>query len=492
MRAKSTLKISLTLGFVFASIGTMILHPRSIRRRLGASLAKNAHAAAPAQAKQAFLPLIRKPPVFVPTIHVPTFSGGFDPTEASIFWFGEVTAFSNYADVRVGRDAQSLYVQASVFDRQLWYDFAPSPNQLNSWDAVTLYLDLQGNSGQAPGTSSFQFLGQLNQSQPRDAWQAANHWNGSSWQDAGLDFQTTTGWRGSGINTGVNATGWWIAFEIPFASLGLASPPADSTEWGVGIVLHDRDDAAGQQTEITRWPGSMDPDRPITWAALSFGLPQYNAPAASSSEQIIIRHNLNGAQVKDGTVGGHTNCGGGLDRWEEWGEQNYAGTHGFNIQNQWDVADFPCFSKYYVTFPLNSIPPGKVILSADLTLYQFGNAGQGYEPAPQPSLIQVLSVRQGWSEGALDWNSAPPPIENLSRAWVNPFPENFNFSWPGVARTWDVSQAVANAYARKEPMRLVLYSADAPNNSGKYFSSSDTGEWNAEGRPTLTVTFGNP
>jgi hypothetical protein len=37
-----------------------------------------------------------------------------------------------------------------------------------------------------------------------------------------------------------------------------------------------------------------------------------------------------------------------------------------------------------------------------------------------------------------------------------------------------------------------LYSADDDYNSGKYFVSSDTGDWNATGRPTLQVVWGNP
>ena len=40
------------------------------------------------------------------------------------------------------------------------------------------------------------------------------------------------------------------------------------------------------------------------------------------------------------------------------------------------------------------------------------------------------------------------------------------------------------------PVRLALYEADWAYHSGKYFYASDTGDWNAEGRPTLTVTWG--
>ena len=64
--------------------------------------------------------------------------------------------------------------------------------------------------------------------------------------------------------------------------------------------------------------------------------------------------------------------------------------------------------------------------------------------------------------------------------------------WPGVPYEWDISGAVAEAYTSGEPLRLALYSADSEQHSGKYFVSSDTDEWNTEGRPTLEVYFGDP
>jgi len=49
---------------------------------------------------------------------------------------------------------------------------------------------------------------------------------------------------------------------------------------------------------------------------------------------------------------------------------------------------------------------------------------------------------------------------------------------------------VAEAYASGAPLRLVLYGADWAYHSGKYFHSSDACDWNAEGCPTLTITWG--
>jgi len=48
-------------------------------------------------------------------------------------------------------------------------------------------------------------------------------------------------------------------------------------------------------------------------------------------------------------------------------------------------------TKYYVTFPLTALPPGKVVVSATLTLHQFGNS---QPDAAKPSLVQVLTVER--------------------------------------------------------------------------------------------------
>ncbi len=127
-------------------------------------------------------------------------------------------------------------------------------------------------------------------------------------------------------------------------------------------------------------------------------------------------------------------------------------------------------------------------MSATLTLHQFGNAGGAGQA--HPSWIQVLTASSAWQEGTITWNNAPLAEENIGGSWVAPitdFPD-----WPGVPRTWDVSYAVARAYARGQPLRLILYEADSAYHSGKYFVSSDTGDWNVEGRPRLVVAWGEP
>jgi hypothetical protein len=60
----------------------------------------------------------------------------------------------------------------------------------------------------------------------------------------------------------------------------------------------------------------------------------------------------------------------------------------------------------------------------------------------------------------------------------------------GQPHTWDVSQALADAYASGQPLRLVFYSSDSAYSTGKYFFSSAIQSWNATGRPTLQAKLG--
>lgn len=419
-------------------------------------------------------------------VNVPYFDSEVPFPETAVFWFGRVTPTDNYADVRVGYNDGELYLYLAAFDRRLWYDTSPSRTDLTAWDAATLCLDLDGSGGSAPDANAYRFVGQLNNWQePRNEYKAVYQGNGSGWKFITIPFTTTVGWRGDAPNNATDDRGWAVTFRVPFASLGLSTPPARGTVWRLALALHDRDDAAGTPIADQVWPEAMDPNRPTTWGQVAFGLPTYTIPPAAPGGTVTIRHKLNGAVVVDGAVGGGTLCGEGLDYWTEWGQASYAGVGSFNIQNQSDVADWPCFSRYYVTFPLDSLPSGKAILSATLTLYQFGGAGGPGQA--QPSLIQVLTVAEDWNEATLTWNNAPLAAENVSRAWVDPiaFP-----GWPGVPRQWDVTLAVARAYEKGNPVRLALYEADSAYHSGKYFVSSDIEDWNAVGRPTLNVVWG--
>jgi hypothetical protein len=439
-----------------------------------------------------FLPLVQHPSLISfalssPRINAPFFDGDVVFTETAIFWFGKVSPSENYTDVRIGYNANELFVHLAVFDRAVWYDKTPSPATYKEWDSASLYIDLK-----AAGT--YRFDGQLNNLEPRDAFQASYQRSGSSWIPASIPFSTVTGWRGEGTNGGTKEDrGWRITYRIPFTSLGLSAPPPDGATWNLAVSVFDRDYAEGTSIPEKRWPQEMNPSMPSGWGELAFGLPNYTAAKAGLTETVVIRQGLNGTTVVDGTVGGGTDCGdtaADTNFFAEWGEANYAGSHQVNVQNQYDVSDWPCFSKVYFTFPLDKIPAGKTILSATLTVYQFSNAGGGSYGIPPGSWIQVSKVEESWDEATLTWNNAPQAWENIGSTWVDwilsPVP------WPGIARAWDVSLAVSEAYSAGEPLRLVLYSADSAQHSGKYFVSSDTGDWNELGRPSLEVAVGSP
>jgi len=409
--------------------------------------------------------------------------------QAAIFWFGRVSPTDNYSDVRVIYDETGILLRITTFDRRLWYNPDAAGNDLTSWDAATVYLGPGSNTGEQP-TGTYRFDAQLVWWERRDAsFQTAYRGNGGTWEQAAIDFKTASNWRGDEPNNHGDDRGWWLQYRIPFESLGLDGPPRQGTVWRFAVAVHDRDDL---NTPIgdTLWPANMVDNQPETWGQLAFGLPTYSPLPVSVQGTTTIRHGLHGATVVDADVGGSSVCGAAAapDFFATWGNLNYAGKGFFNVQNQEDVSDWPCFSKYYVTFPLNSIPAHATIVSATLILHLWGNAGEGWEPEPQPSLIQALTVSSDWNEATITWNNAPLARENVAATLVEPvssYPGR-----PGIPYHWDVSRAVAQAHASGNPLRLAMYESDLAYHSGKYFDTCETDEWGAEGRPTLKVTWG--
>jgi hypothetical protein len=467
---------------------------------LPASQPATTHASAVTLTPTAYLPTVGYTPPASRRVNSPYFGNNEVPlSETAIFWFGKVSPTSDYADVRVGYNASELYVRIAVFDRRLWYDATPAPASLTEWDASSLYLRIAGNAGSAPDQSTYRFDAQLNAGEtPRTNWQAAYRGNGSSWVVANPSFTTESGFRWEsdtvgGVNNNLNNRGWTMIYHIPFSSLGLSGAPTQSTVWGLGVVLHNRDDAANA-TPIAdeKWPGEMNENQPVTWGQLRYGLLTYTRPSASARQTVTVRQGLNGAIVPDAAVGGTTTnlCPGGSNFvWNEWGNANFGGALDFNIQNQSDLADWPCYAKYYVTFPLSQVPANKAIVSATLILHEWGSSAPD---DAEVSLIQVLAIAEDWDPATLTWNNAPLAVENVSQSWVAPIPPPGFSGWPGVAYSWDVSLAAAQAYAANQPLRLAFYEADSAYHSGKYFTSSDAEDWDAEGRPTLLITYGTP
>ena len=407
--------------------------------------------------------------------------------ERGILWFGEVgPTMQSYADVRIIYNNEKLHVVFHIIDRYMYYDATPTAAEMPNWDAATLYLDLDGSSGGVPDGNAYRFIGQLdalnaNQQGQRPDYDFAYVGNGVGWTEMDLAFETAVGTQTTtGLNNQEDDAGWNITFRIPWSSLGLVGPPAEGTVWGLGLTMHDEDGTAHENRD---WPEGLSSTAPATWGELHFGLPGYTPPGGVIGDSTLtIRHGENGANVPDGHVGGATNCGGFPPLWDTWGNFNYAGDFQINIQNQWNLGDWGCFSKYFVTFPLETLPADQAIVSANLTMYHFGNS---LPSEAQPSLIQVFTVDKDWNENTLVWNNAPLAVENVARTWVNPLP----LGGAGQFITWDLSGAVAEAYANGEPLRLALYSADSARHSGKYFNSSET--FVPDRRPTLEITYGS-
>ncbi len=426
------------------------------------------------------------PPLFR-RINVPYFNSDVPFNQTAIFWFGKVEPTSDYIDVRMGYNNSELYVDLHIVDQFLWYDPNWKAPDVTRGDTATLYLSTENNGSNAPDLHSYKFVAQVSHTEPRTYYQKVYQGNGSSWVVSNISFTAVSGWRGKGFN-GQVASGWTMTYHIPFASLGFSGPPVQGTPWMLGVKVQNQDDAQDTPIPDTWWPETASDLIPSSWGDLVFGLPTYQPPQTLNNTTYMVRNQLNNQVVTDGMVGGALGCGNqGLNRWTQVGDKTYPGATQVAIENEWDVSDWNCHSKFYITFPLSSLPTGKGVIAATVTLYLYSNAG--IPGKPNPSFIQVATVNEDWNPQTLSWNSAPLVKENISSIVVNT--RSGKLQWPGVPYTWDVSKAVADAYASGQPLRLVFYSSDSAYKTSKYFSSSTVGNWNANGRPTIQATLGD-
>ncbi len=420
-----------------------------------------------------------------PRINVPYFGSSAVPfNQTAIFWFGDVTSADTYTDVRVGYNHTELFIDLHTVDRYLWYDTNTSAPNLSKYDNASVYL----NTTSAGSGTSYKFQAGVNGYVKRPNYQHAYIANGTTWTSANIPFTAVYGWQGHGFN-GPEDSGWSMTYHIPFSSLRLAGAPTQGTSWKLAVQVQNRDTGTITTTLPAKWwPISASESAPSGWGQLVFGIPTYQPPQTSSTVIYTVRNKLNNQVVTDGMVGGSLSCGNrGLNRWTQWGTQNYPGASRVNIQNETYISDWNCFSKFYVTFPLSSLPSGKGIAKATVTLFEYANAG--IQGQPNPSYIQVATINQDWNPATLSWNNAPLVQENITTILVNTKTTSV-VPAPGLPITWDVSRAAAQAYAAGQPLRLVFYTPADQHDSGKYFFSSSVGDWNAAGRPTMQVTLG--
>ncbi|MDW8214950.1 MAG: hypothetical protein RMJ55_15440 [Roseiflexaceae bacterium] len=254
------------IGTVIVTLVTVIgLHPLPGYAEQNGISAENA----------IYLPLVTKASCSanMPRINAPRFAGTIPFERTAIAWFGKVSPTQNYTDIRVGYNANELYVYLAIFDRHLWFDDNPAPQTLTQWDAVTLLLDTSGGTVVSP--SSWKFVAQLygdRSPQRRAAYQGG----AAGWQQTSVTFDALPGWRGNALNDNSDSDrGWAMEFTIPFSSLGLSSAPPDGTSWRMAVVVHDRDTRAGPPIGDQFWPPQGLLDAPGCWGFLSFGLPVY-------------------------------------------------------------------------------------------------------------------------------------------------------------------------------------------------------------------------
>jgi hypothetical protein len=431
-------------------------------------------------------------------VNVPFFSGEVNWARTAIFWFGknkQGVPSQNYTDVRVGYTAEALEVQVSVVDYYLWYDSSTDTGNLTRYDAVAIYLDTAHDQASDPQSDDYWFLVGARHYEDITNYMREARGNGGGWDTtwapaAGAEWEAWSGmsWYcnpGPNSNTCGIDYGWTAIFTIPWETVGLSGPPADGALSGFGVQLYDRDakPPAGYVSP-TYWPESFSTEAPSTWGELAFDPPAYEPWPAVAEGTTTIRRGLNGT-VEDAWMGGGGTCGGG----HEGGSQvNHGDDTGLYTGSEVAVTHFPCFNKSYLRFSLDDVPPDKVIMSATLTLHLWGNAGDPGQA--KASWVHLYTIADPWEEMTIHWNNAPLAQENVAVTRVQPYSSPGAIHWPGDPYAWDATQAVAEAYAAGQPLSVALYASDSEQHSSKYYTSSETGDWNAEGRPTLTITWG--
>lgn len=419
---------------------------------------------------------------------------------SALFWFGENEVSlpgKNYTDVRTAYTDNGLQIRVTVVDYFLWYNTnATSSDDLTQYDAVTIYIDTAPNASTTPQINSYQFLIAARHWQDMDNYVRQARGTGSGWDINWIPSNAWTAYSTMswGCNPGPNNNdcsvdfGWTAFFTIPWSTFGLSAPPAESTVWHYAVQLYDRDNqppAGAVAPEY--WPETFTENNPSTWAELHFGYADYQpVPTSPQGTTVIRAASPTDNTVEDSWMGGGGWCNSGQEGDKQGSETNHGNDSELFVGNETAETNFPCFNKSYLRFSLDDIPAGKKIISANLTLHLWGNAN---EELAQPSWIHLFSIKDPWTESGITWNNAPLAQENIAVTKVDPlrsFP-----GWPGIPYNWDATQAVAEAYADGEPVNLALYSSDSAEHSSKYFTASEAGDWDAVGRPTLTIVWGS-
>lgn len=429
-------------------------------------------------------------------VNIPYFSGQVTWAQSAIFWFGvneQGLPGKNYADVRVAYTATALEIRVTVVDYYLWYvENATPADDLTVYDAAAIYLDTNNDRSGAPQSDDYMFLIGARHGEDLTNYTRQARGSGSQWDKNWSPYpawaaESAMQWN---CNPGPNSNdcgidyGWTAIFSIPWQTLGLSSAPIQGSLWSLGVQMFDRDDRppAGQVAP-EGWPETFDPASPASWGKLHFGEASYTPELAQQEGVTTIRAaSTDDDTVEDAWMGGGGVCAGGH---MGGSEANHGNDTNLFVGSETAPTHFPCYNKSFLRFSLDTIPPGKEIISATLTLYHWGNADPSQA---QPSWVHLFTISDAWDEMTIHWNNAPLAQENISASWIYPlssFP-----GWPGIAYQWNTTQAVAEAYKAGEPVNIALYASDTEQHSSKYLTSSETGDWNIQGRPMLSIAWG--
>ena len=118
---------------------------------------------------------------------------------------------------------------------------------LEAWDAVTLLIDRAGSASSAPSADAYRFVAQLGSS---PAHQAAYRGDGTGWTAIAIPYEAEATWRGGGPNSGDEAKGWQLIWEIPFSNLGLPGRPAVGTDECRLSSIARSEDALSQRRKV--------------------------------------------------------------------------------------------------------------------------------------------------------------------------------------------------------------------------------------------------
>ena len=283
---------------------------------------------------------------------------------------------------------------------------------------------------------------------------------------------TTSACRGWNFNYAQSPGG---STAIPFPTLGFT--PTFGQTSVITVTRVDQD--------FEGLPSTLTFTNTLRW-----GTPNYAGTQVGGAT--VISTTLNA----DASVGGGGDCGAPdwPDYFPNWGNRNW-GQDNAIVWFQSDPADWPCYSRYYGKFTLPTLPGGAQVVSATLTMWQFGNPGYGpgyAEDGTKDTSMELYQMPTNWTELGITWDNAPQPIENLSRKTVNPLPGDCSptpywYCEPPIPYQWDATELVKRAYAAGQTeAAFALGTSAGQYHAGKYMRQR---EHNFAHGPRIAIAY---